>query len=59
MNPSPISRSKASAVSPSVEMPMSSRPVTPALPSLSQNVNVINVTINYSGDSKGIGSDEN
>ncbi|CAG8599013.1 877_t:CDS:2, partial [Ambispora gerdemannii] len=32
-----------------VETPNISRPVTPTLPSFSQNVNVINVTFNYGG----------
>ena len=41
------------AVTPSIEIPAISRPVTPTLPSFSQSANVINVTINnnYAGAS--------
>ncbi|RIA83164.1 hypothetical protein C1645_880665 [Glomus cerebriforme] len=43
-------------VTPSIETPVVSRPVTLTIPSFSQNANVINVTINYG--SKGSSSEE-
>ncbi|RIA82949.1 hypothetical protein C1645_834543 [Glomus cerebriforme] len=39
-------------VTPSIESPVVSRPVTPTLPAFSQSANVINVTINYGGKGK-------
>src|SRR5207237_5540848 len=45
---SPHKQTKSSRpVTPSTETPVVSRPVTPTIPSFSQNANVINVTINY------------
>ncbi|PKB95618.1 hypothetical protein RhiirA5_436386 [Rhizophagus irregularis] len=38
-------------VTPSVEIPINSRSVTPSTPSFLQNANVINVTINYGKES--------
>ncbi|CAB4485462.1 hypothetical protein RhiirA1_499949 [Rhizophagus irregularis] len=54
---SPHKQTKSSRpVTPSTETPVVSRPVTPTIPSFSQNANVINVTINYGG--KGSSSEE-
>uniref|UniRef100_U9ULP3 Uncharacterized protein n=1 Tax=Rhizophagus irregularis (strain DAOM 181602 / DAOM 197198 / MUCL 43194) TaxID=747089 RepID=U9ULP3_RHIID len=43
-----VSRKSLSLANP-VETPNISRPITPTLPSFSQNANVINVTFNYGG----------
>ncbi|CAB4446474.1 unnamed protein product [Rhizophagus irregularis] len=54
---SPHKQTKSSRpVTPSIEIPVVSRPVTPTLSSFSQSANVINVTINYG--SKGSSSEE-
>ncbi|CAB4446498.1 unnamed protein product [Rhizophagus irregularis] len=54
---SPHKQTKSSRpVTPSTEIPVVSRPVTPTLSSFSQSANVINVTINYG--SKGSSSEE-
>src|SRR6266480_3612561 len=48
-SPSHKKTKSSRSVTPSIETPVVSRPVTPTLPSFSQNANVINVTINYGG----------
>ncbi|GES78017.1 hypothetical protein GLOIN_2v1787822 [Rhizophagus clarus] len=64
LDPFEIGSDISRPVTPSIETPVisaggaSSGPTTPTLPSFSQNVKVINVTINYGGDSKGICSDK-